>query len=226
MPLTEEITVRIRKAFQGKRIMVPRVLHRDGKKNFRDLDYEADVLAGIDFETLTYRKAKEFNVKDYDVGKQQVFTIDIKSGEGFDLDSKAAGAEIVVVQTLDRPGLIRRMLDVVPNPWQGARILDDALTVLRGKESEASIINARLTLVEHIKRDVQEQLEALAEAIFRKKVEHGDIIFKLLAAPLDQLNFEFVEQYKTHVASGDAEAPLLNFGGAPALFMIVSSRET
>jgi type III restriction enzyme len=29
------------------------------------------------------------------------------------------------------------------------------------------------------------------------------------------LNFEFVEQYKTHIASGDAGAPLLNFGGAP-----------
>lgn len=61
----EELTVRIRKAFQGKRIMVPRVLHRDGKKNFRDLDYEADVLASVDFEALTYRKANEFNVKDY-----------------------------------------------------------------------------------------------------------------------------------------------------------------
>ena len=49
---TEEVTVRIRKQFRGKRIMVPRVLHRDGKKKFRDLDYEADVLADIDFEAL------------------------------------------------------------------------------------------------------------------------------------------------------------------------------
>ena len=113
---------------------------------------------------------------------------------------KPAGAEIVVDQTLDRPGLIRRLLDVVPNPWQGARILDDALAMLRAKESEPNIINARLTLVEHIKRDVQEQLEAAAEAIFREKVKRGDIVFKLLAAPLDQLNFEFVEQFKTHVA--------------------------
>jgi type III restriction enzyme len=29
------------------------------------------------------------------------------------------------------------------------------------------------------------------------------------------LNFEFVEQFKTHVALGDAGAPLLNSGGAP-----------
>ena len=67
----QEVTVRIRKAFQGKRIMVPLVLHREGKKSFRDLDYEGDVLACIDFDALSYRKAKEFNVKDYDVGKQQ-----------------------------------------------------------------------------------------------------------------------------------------------------------
>jgi type III restriction enzyme len=62
---------------------------------------------------------------------------------------------------------------------------------------------------------VQEQLEATAEQIFRDKVKRGDIVFKLLAAPLDQLNFEFVEQFKTHIALGDAGAPLLNSGGAP-----------
>lgn len=47
-----------------------------------------------------------------------------------------------------------------------------------------------------------------------EKVKRGDIIFKLLAAPLDDLNFEFVEQFTTHVALGDPGAPLLNVGGA------------
>jgi len=209
----KEITVRIRKEFQGKRIMVPRVLHRDGKREFRDLDYEADVLASIDFEALSYRKAAEFNVKEYDVGKQQAFTIDLKAGQAFDLESTAASAETIVNQTLDRPGLIRRMLDIVPNPWQGARILDEALAVLRKTDSESSIITARLKLVGDIRRDLQEQIEATAESIFRDKVKRGDIVFKLLAAPMDDLNFEFVEQFQTHAALGDAGAPLL--GGAP-----------
>lgn len=212
---SEEVTVRIRNQFAGKRIMVPRVLHLDGRRKFRDLDYEADVLAGIDFEALAYRKANAFNVKDYDVGKQQTFTVDIEDGEAFDLESKPVSAATAVDQPLDRPGLIRRLLDVLPNPWQGARILDDALATLRAKESEQSIINARLTLVEHIKRDLQEQLEAAAEAIFREKVKRGDIVFKLLAAPLDDLNFEFVEQFTTHVALGDTGAPLLSSGGRP-----------
>ena len=211
---TEEIKVRVLKEFQGKRIMVPRVLHKEGKKAFRDLDYDADVLAAINFESLSYRKANEFTVKEYDLGKQQVFTIDLKEGAGFDLEAEIASAEIIVSQILDRPGLIRRMLDVVPNPWQGARILDETLTALRAKEPERNIINARFQLVDHIKRDLQQQVEDAAERIFREKVKRGDIIFKLLATPLDNMNFEFVEQFTTHIALGDAGAPLLNFGGA------------
>ena len=79
------------------------------------------------------------------------------------------------------------------------------------RESEQSIINARLTLVEHIKRDVQEQLEAAAEAIFREKVKQGDIVFKLLAAPLDQLNFEFVEQFTDSCRLGRRRSAVAEF---------------
>ena len=132
--------------------MVPRVLHKEGKKSLRDLDYEADVLAAINFNSLSYRTANEFTVREYDLGKQQAFTVDLKEGAAFDLETEMAGAEIIVAQILDRPGLVRRMLDVVPNPWQGARILDEALTALRAKESEKNIVNARFQLVDHIKR--------------------------------------------------------------------------
>ena len=66
-----------------------------------------------------------------------------------------------------------------------------------------------------LKKTCKSSWKSRAEQIFRDKVKRGDIIFKLLAAPLDRLNFEFVEQFKTHVALGDAGAPLLNVGGAP-----------
>src|SRR5258708_29487798 len=46
---SEEIEIRLRRSFRGKRIMVPRVLHRLNKKGFRDLDYEADILSSVDF---------------------------------------------------------------------------------------------------------------------------------------------------------------------------------
>jgi hypothetical protein len=80
------------------------------------------------------------------------------------------------------------MLDIVPNPWQAARILDHALAALRKRANEAEVIRLRLALIEDIKSDLGKQIEKAAEDVFRRKVKDGDIAFKLLAAPLDDLN--------------------------------------
>jgi type III restriction enzyme len=212
---TEKIAVRFREQFRGKRVMVPRILHRNGKRKYRDLDYEADVLGCIDYEAMSYRCADAFNFADYDAGTRETFSIDITDSARFELGASLADDSIHVEQKLDRADLIRRMLDAVPNPWQGARILDDALARLRKRASEAEIIGSRLTLLEDIKSDLSRQMEAAAEEVFRRKVKDGDIVFKLLAAPLDDLNFEFLECFETHVAYADSKAPLLNTGGAP-----------
>jgi type III restriction enzyme len=211
----EELTIKRRAAFAGKQIMVPKVLHREGKKAYRDLDYEADVLASVDFERFSYREADSFDFADYDLASRHSVQVDIADREGFALGATDAKPEEVAEVALDRPALIRRMLDVVPNPWQGARILDEALESLRKRADEKTIINSRLTLVEHIKRDLQKQLETAAEAVFRAKVKSGEIVFKLLAAPDDQLNFHFEEMFKIHVSSGDDKAPLLRDLGTP-----------
>jgi len=195
--------------------MLPRILHRNDKRKYRDLDYEADVLGCIDYGAISYRKADEFNFADYDVGARESFAIDIKDSATFELGSTSAASATPVEQKLDRPGLIRRMLDVIPNPWQGARILDDALAALRKRASDTEIIDSRLTLIEDMRSDLSEQTEKAAEEVFRCKVRNGDIVFKLLAAPLDDLNFEFLECFETHVAYADSKAPLLNTGGAP-----------
>lgn len=209
-----EVEIRFREKFRGKRIMVPRVLHRDGKKSYRDLDYEADVLAWIDFEKLSYRGAETFSFADYDVGTQDTFAVDIKADTAFDVEASERTHVIVTDQPLDRPGLIRRMLDVVPNPWQGARMLDEVLVALRKRASDEKIIASRLTLIEHMKGDLRTQVEAEAERVFRDKVRTGEIAFKLIAAPLD-LNYQFQEVLKFHVASVDDTAPLLSKGYLP-----------
>jgi type III restriction enzyme len=210
-----EIEVRFREKFRGKRIMVPRVLHRDGKRKYRDLDYEADILATIEFENLSYREAETFKLAGYDIGRQEATIVDIAAGDKFDVVEALASPTVMLDQGLDRSGLIRRMLDVVPNPWQGARILDEALAALRKRAKENEIVAARLTLIEHIKRDLRSQIEAAAEQAFHDKVKSGDIVFKLLAAPLDDLNYEFIERYTTHIAVSDARLSLLHAGGKP-----------
>ncbi|HEX5279656.1 MAG TPA: DEAD/DEAH box helicase family protein [Micropepsaceae bacterium] len=210
----EEVNVQFRKEFRRSRVMVPRVLHRTGRKAYRELDFEADVLAEIDFDKLSFRGAGEFQLADYDRGVESTILVDLATQSKFGLDASLSQSANID-QPLNFPDLVRRMLDVVPNPWQAARILEETIAVLRTRAPVDKIIASRLTLVDAVKRDLQEQIDAAAEQIFRSKVNSGHIIFKLLATPLDDLNVEFAEQYTTHIALSDARAPLLHSGGKP-----------
>ncbi|HEX3653606.1 MAG TPA: hypothetical protein VHU18_12360 [Rhizomicrobium sp.] len=51
--------------------------------------------------------------------------------------------------------------------------------------------------------DLREQVNEAAEAAFRQKVKNGDIVFKLLASPFDELNFEFREIAHVRVSLDD-----------------------
>lgn len=200
-----EAEIRIRKKFSGTRIMVPRVLHRDGK-GYRELEFESDILPEIDFDAFSYRNAATFPLADYDGAKRAVVDVDIPNGEKFAVEAGTATIEAPEAEELDRPALVRRMLDVVPNPWQGMRILDDALDVLRKRSdvTEENIRAARYQLIEDMLIDLREQVDQAAEDAFRKKVKKGDIVFKLLGAPFEELNFEFEEIAHVRVDVGDS----------------------
>ncbi|HEY3778167.1 MAG TPA: DEAD/DEAH box helicase family protein [Rhizomicrobium sp.] len=207
-----EKETRIRKAFRGSQIMLPRVLHRCGKLDYRELDFEADILPGIDWDGLSWRDAETFSLADYDKAQRTTFAVDIDEGERFVLGTSARKSEFVPELKLERAALVRRMLDVVPNPWQGMRILDDAIARLMKRDgvTEDNIIAAKFQLIEAIQSDVREQFDRAAEGVFRRKVETGEILFKLLAAPLDSLNFEFEEIMKVRV--GHDDLPLFRYG--------------
>jgi type III restriction enzyme len=207
-----EKEIRIRKSFRGSRIMLPRVLHRCGKKDYRELDFEADILPAIDWEEFSWRDAENFSLADYDKAQRTSFAVDIRESDRFGLDASVRTSEFVRELRLDRAGLVRRMLDVVPNPWQGMRILDDAIAQLMKRDgvTEDKVIAAKFQLMEAIQSDVRDQFDQAAEGVFREKVQTGEIIFKLLGAPLDSLNFEFEEIMKVRV--GHDDLPLFRYG--------------
>ena len=207
-----DVQIRFREKFRGTRIMVPRVLHREGKKAFRDIGYERDILSEIDWDKFIYRRAMDFAFSDYDMATRTIVQLDIESGAKFGLGASPTKSEDVAETKLDRPALVRRMLEVVPNPWQGMRILDEALEALRVREgvTDSKIIAAKFQLIDDILLDLRAQVDVAAEDIFRKKVEAGDIVFKLLAAPFDSLNYEFDEVVSVSISEG--ATPLFRHG--------------
>lgn len=211
---TEVRTVERRAAFKGRRIMVPRVMHADGRGGWRELDFEADILFDVDFGAVKWRGAETFAFGDYAQAQAIETRVDLAAGDGqaeatapFGVDHAEPVVREMGVTTLDRAAMIRRMLDPIPNPWQGARILDDALDALRARGTEAQIVQARFALVETMREDLKAQVDAAAEVVFRNKAADGMIRFSLMGPPHG--DFEFEPTYQAHVPSGDGGKPVL-----------------
>jgi type III restriction enzyme len=173
------VTIPRRAVFKGTAIMVPTVLHGTAAGGYEELDYEAHVLRYVDWDALTYDKAREIDLNAFDPAKRATAIVD--------LDARVDERHEYALQggRIDRPGMARLMLTVVPNPWQGVRIIDEALAVLRQRYRDEDIARCRFGLVEDIKNVVGKQADADAESVFRRKVRDGEIVFKLVGPPFD-----------------------------------------
>jgi type III restriction enzyme len=70
---------------------------------------------------------------------------------------------------LDVSALVRLLLDAIPNPWQGARILSETLAELRKRNiPEDRIFTNRLFLIKAMRENLKDQVTRASEAEFRR----------------------------------------------------------
>lgn len=107
---------------------------------------------------------------------------------------KAETTEEDAAPELDLPALVRLLLDVVPNPWQGARIVSETLAELRRRGiSEERICTNRLFLAKAMREDLRRQVHQATEAEFRRMLSDGQLSFRLEASGDPRLNWELAE---------------------------------
>ncbi|MGY3685707.1 DEAD/DEAH box helicase [Vibrio coralliilyticus] len=192
------------------KIFLPRVLHRDEgyKDGFRLFDYERDVLGDLDWESLSYLNAENFQLVDdklqrtiaridYKMSKDNQGELDLADPihENIDFDPSAG---------LDISFMVRQLTDVIPNPWQAMRVLTHTLDILRGNGvSEEALFTNRLELLKEMKRDIKQQVAQLSEQIFRSKLDNGDISLRLLASDNKKLNWELAQTLEVNVSEHD-----------------------
>ncbi|WP_027253006.1 DEAD/DEAH box helicase [Photobacterium halotolerans] len=192
------------------KIFLPRVLHRDAgyKDGFRLFDYERDVLGDLDWESLSYLNAENFQLVDdklqrtiaridYKMSKDNQGELDLADPihENIDFDPSAG---------LDISFMVRQLTDVIPNPWQAMRVLTHTLDILRGNGvSEEALFTNRLELLKEMKRDIKQQVAQLSEQIFRSKLDNGDISLRLLASDNKKLNWELAQTLEVNVSEHD-----------------------
>ncbi len=76
-----QFTVERQARFKRLKIFLPRVLHRQGDGEYRPLDYDRDILAGMDWESLRYRMRDECEPEEQDYLQETQARMDVTAAE-------------------------------------------------------------------------------------------------------------------------------------------------
>ena len=184
------ITVRRRGTYRKLKIFLPQVLHRKGR-GWRPIDYDRDILSAVSWDAIDAGGA--VNLDDEDTMREITATVGIQGGESVSDEAFETGERL----SLDY--FVRRLTDIVPNPWQAARIAQSFLDQheRRGYD-DSKLLNQRVYLSEVLRRRVKADIDAKAEAVFRDKVARDEVRFQLETD--ERLNYELGRSFEVFAA--------------------------
>ena len=166
------ITVNRRDRFMNTDIFLPRVLHKHGDE-WTELDYSQHILPAVDWDAI---QAPDTQSAFPDRAKRQTASVDV----GDALPVFQADRELYIDKTVRAEWFARRLSDVVPNPWQAARITQDLVEHLHAEgDADEDIYDKRSYLSSILRDYVADELEKQAEEAFRSKLAQGEIRFDL-----------------------------------------------
>ena len=181
--------IKRRPKYKRFQIFLPQVLHKEGY-GWRPLDYDRDILGAIDWSGIDAGKA--VNLGNKDTIQEIIATVDVQGQRSVSEEAFETGERL----SLDY--FVRRLTDVVPNPWQAARMTANFLKKHTGYD-DSKLLNNRIYLSEVLRRRIKETLDKKAESVFRKKIQ-GDIIRFHLETD-EELNYEVEKSLEVYVSS-------------------------
>lgn len=209
-------TIRRRKEFEGLKIFLPRILSRHyATGEWRQFDYERDLLSHLDWSKFSFTSRDNYTPDEKKSVERTLVRVDVENLGNVDDELPALQTfEEDVEPELDSPALVRLLLDVIPNPWQGARVWEETLTELRRRKiSEERIFVNRLFLVKAIRDNLREQVHAATENEFRRMLAENELCFRLESSNDPRLNWELAETLELDVS--DDDKVLLRKSGDP-----------
>ena len=188
-----------RQKFQKVDIRLPRVLHKaegDGG-GWADIDYGRHILHGIDWDRMAIRRPVAADAASsldsagqYENSEARIST----TTDGYDFISAAAAADGRKPKLSEWVSATR---DIVPNPWQSARIIR---TFWKGTGMAAEEIRANEPALQgKLLGELKRQIVNKAEAVFRAKLRKRTIRFDM-HAPASL--FKMRGEYEALPASG------------------------
>ena len=187
------VTARRREKFRGENIFLPLVLHRAGD-GWMELDYQRHVLPRIDWASIDVPDPESAAA---DAAKWQSATVDIGDAPPVYHPDR----EPLVDKTVKVSWFARRLSDVIPNPWQAARVAGQLIDRLRAAgEDDEKIHDGRGYLSFALREHLSAEVEKRAEEAFRARLRAGEIRFDLEAG---RPHFRMKECYEIRVGAND-----------------------
>lgn len=171
-------TIGRRPAFATTEIYLPKVMVvANGEA--RDLDYETDVLAAIDWRGFDPKEIAARVPENAQAAESQLQRIRLaKDGdELFVGETVAASTEVLA---FDPAHAVRMVSDLVPNPFVGREIVGGMIAALRARGfDDARLGQLASLIVEELRKGLDRARSARAEALFKAEVAAGRIQFRL-----------------------------------------------
>lgn len=202
-------TIKRRPAFATTEIYLPKVMVvEDGEA--RELDYETDVLAAIDWRGFDPKEIAERIPENAQAAESQLQRIRLAEDgdELFVGETVAANTEILA---FDPAHAVRMISDIVPNPFVGREIVGATLAALRTRGFDDAKLGLLASLiVEELRKGLDVARNARAEALFKAEVAAGRIQFRLR---LDGRNWRM--PFSIETTEPENARQLLNRAGGP-----------
>ena len=189
-----------RDQFRSQVIYLPVVLHKNGD-DWIQLNYQTHILPHIKWSEI---QAPNPNASTAESMVWQSAVVDVGDAPPVYHDDQQPHID----KTTSISDFARRLSDLLPNPWQAARIATQLRENLKqdGK-TEEDIYDRRSYLVHILREHVKHEVETQAEQIFRDKLKDGEIKFDLEAK---EPNYKLRESYEIEVRADDR--PLAKHG--------------
>ncbi|UWL61703.1 DEAD/DEAH box helicase family protein [Brucella pseudintermedia] len=202
-------TIKRRPAFATTEIYLPKVMVVEDCEA-RELDYETDVLAAIDWRGFDPKEIAERIPENAQAAESQLQRIRLAEDgdELFVGETVAVNTEILA---FDPAHAVRMISDIVPNPFVGREIVGAMLAALRARGfDDAKLGQLASLIVEELRKGLDAARNARAEALFKADVAAGRIQFRLR---LDGRNWRM--PFSIETTEPENARQLLNRAGGP-----------
>ena len=164
------------KKFEGK-IYLPKFVLQE-KDSWRDLMFEADILADIDWGKINIDEIKNLQLQNKR-SKEQVIILGL-SEEEQELLKETGREEKTGTMEIDLAFFARQISEIIPNPWYAYEIAENTLSYLQAKYDRETVTVNFVFIIEELKKILDKERDRLSELVFRQKIADKKLFFFLI----------------------------------------------